>query len=50
VKSMSRLAPLTLWGMVIVVPPGDVEDATRKPEFYDSTFEYLREIGFRTLR
>src|SRR5207248_3140887 len=26
-------------GMVIVVPPGDMEDPTRKPEFYDPTFE-----------
>lgn len=33
-------------GMVIVVPPGDSDDPTRKPEFYDSTFDYLREIGF----
>ena len=36
-------------GMVIVVPPGDAEDATRKPDFYDPTFEYLREIGFTTI-
>lgn len=36
-------------GMVIVVPSGDSVDPTRKPEFYDPTFEYLREIGFRTL-
>lgn len=36
-------------GMVIVVPPGDVEDPTRRPEFYDPTFEYLQEIGFTTL-
>jgi DUF2075 family protein len=36
-------------GMVIVVPPGDEEDATRKPEFYDPTFEYLQEIGFTTI-
>lgn len=36
-------------GMVIVVPPGDSEDATRKPEFYDPTFEYLQEIGFKTI-
>lgn len=36
-------------GMVIVVPPGDLEDPTRKPEFYDPTFEYLREVGFTTL-
>ena len=33
-------------GMVIVVPPGDSDDPTRKPEFYDPTFDYLREIGF----
>jgi hypothetical protein len=33
-------------GMVIVVPSGDLEDPTRSPTFYDSTFEYLREIGF----
>ncbi len=31
--------------MVIVVPPGDKEDGTREPEFYDGTFEYLRSIG-----
>ena len=36
-------------GMVIVVPHGDEEDVTRKPEFYDPTFEYLKEIGFRTI-
>ncbi|HXL82172.1 MAG TPA: DUF2075 domain-containing protein [Pyrinomonadaceae bacterium] len=36
-------------GMVIVVPPGDVEDPTRKPEFYDPTYDYLQEIGFRTI-
>jgi hypothetical protein len=36
-------------GMVIVVPPGDAEDATRKPEFYNPTFEYLQEIGFKTI-
>lgn len=33
-------------GMVIVVPPSDVEDLTRTSEFYDSTFEYLQGIGF----
>jgi len=36
-------------GMVIVVPPGDWEDATRSPAFYDSTYDYLRDIGFATL-
>jgi len=36
-------------GMVIVVPPGDPNDHTRKPEFYDPTFEYLNNIGFERL-
>jgi hypothetical protein len=36
-------------GMVIVVPEGDPGDLTRKAEFYDSTFEYLRAIGLRVL-
>jgi hypothetical protein len=35
--------------MVIVVPPGDQADPTRKPEFYNPTFEYLKEIGFKTI-
>ncbi len=34
-------------GMVIVVPEGDEEDTTRKKEYYDGTFEYLRAIGIR---
>jgi len=32
-------------GMVIVVPEGNSEDHTRLPEFYNSTYNYLREIG-----
>jgi Schlafen group 3, DNA/RNA helicase domain len=36
-------------GMVIVVPPGDWEDATRNPAYYDPTFDYLKGIGFETL-
>lgn len=32
-------------GMVIVVPTGDKEDHTRKSEFYDSTFNYLKSVG-----
>ena len=32
-------------GMVIVVPQGNPEDPTRKPEFYDSTYKYLRGLG-----
>jgi hypothetical protein len=36
-------------GMAIVVPQGDPDDPTRRPEFYDPTFEYLREIGFEVI-
>lgn len=36
-------------GMVIVVPPGDAEDATRETGFYDGTFEYLRGTGLPLL-
>lgn len=36
-------------GMVIVVPDGDIEDETRKSEYYDPTFEYLSSIGFEIL-
>jgi len=36
-------------GMVIVVPPGDINDHTRHPDFYDATFEYLKGIGFQIL-
>jgi hypothetical protein len=36
-------------GMVIVIPSGDVEDPTRNPEYYNSTFNYLKEIGFDVL-
>ena len=36
-------------GMVIVIPPGDFEDATRTPDLYNPTFEYLQEIGFRDI-
>lgn len=36
-------------GMVIVVPPGDVGDPTRAPEFYDSTYCYLQGLGFDSI-
>jgi hypothetical protein len=32
-------------GMVIFVPKGDSNDPTRMPEFYDSTYGYLRGLG-----
>ena len=36
-------------GMVIVVPEGNGDDPTRKPEYYDPIFNYLGEIGFTTV-
>jgi len=36
-------------GMVIVVPEGDDEDGTRKKEYYDGTWEYLKGIGIQEL-
>jgi hypothetical protein len=36
-------------GMAIVVPEGDIEDPTRNPDYYNSTFNYLKEIGFDVL-
>jgi DUF2075 family protein len=36
-------------GMIIVVPNGDINDQTRLPEFYDSTYKYLLSIGFMAI-
>ena len=36
-------------GMVIVVPEGNVEDHTRQPEFYNSTYEYFKRIGIKEI-
>lgn len=36
-------------GLAIFVPPGDVSDPTRQPEFYDSTFHYLEGLGLPVL-
>jgi hypothetical protein len=36
-------------GMVVFVPPGDPQDPTRSPAFYDSTFDYLRDLGIPTI-
>jgi hypothetical protein len=32
-------------GMIVFVPPGSATDLTRAPAFYDSTFNYLRQLG-----
>lgn len=36
-------------GMVIVIPEGNNEDHTRKREYYDSTYNYLKDIGLEIL-
>jgi len=36
-------------GMIIVVPDGDIEDVTRNPDYYDSTFGYLKSLGLETI-
>jgi hypothetical protein len=36
-------------GMSIFVPPGDRDDPTRPPAFYDNTFEYLKGLGLPVL-
>jgi hypothetical protein len=36
-------------GFVIVVPPGNPSDPTRPPEYYNPTFEYLRQLGIPEL-
>ncbi|MGB7754804.1 MAG: DUF2075 domain-containing protein [Salinisphaera sp.] len=36
-------------GMAIFVPPGDVDDPTRAPGYYDETYRYLRAAGIPAL-
>ena len=36
-------------GMAIYVPEGSVDDQTRKPEWYDGVFEYLKSVGIPVL-
>ncbi|HEY5534468.1 MAG TPA: DUF2075 domain-containing protein [Ignavibacteria bacterium] len=36
-------------GMVIFIPPGDVEDPTRNPDYYKGIYEYLKNIGFEEI-
>ena len=36
-------------GMVIFVPPGDRDDATRPSAYYDETFRYLERVGIAVL-
>ena len=36
-------------GLVIFIPKGDKNDPTRKPEFYDCTYNYLIKCGFELI-
>ncbi len=36
-------------GMVICIPEGNPNDATRLPEFYDPTYEYFKALGLKEL-
>ena len=36
-------------GMVICVPEGNPDDATRLAAFYDGTYNYLGQIGFEEI-
>ncbi len=36
-------------GMVMFVPEGVQEDPTRRPEFYDHTYSYLRDLGIASI-
>ncbi len=36
-------------GMIIVIPEGDINDHTRQPEFYNSTYNYLKQIGINEI-
>jgi hypothetical protein len=35
--------------MVIFVPPGDDEDPTRRPSYYDETYDYLATVGLELI-
>jgi len=35
--------------MVIFIPNGTVDDKTRLPEYYDETYNYLKEIGIQEI-
>lgn len=36
-------------GMVIVVPEGNEDDPTRKPSYYNDTFNYLKSLGIQVM-
>lgn len=37
-------------GLVIFIPEGSNNDMTRKSEFYDGTYDYLKKIGLKEIK
>ena len=35
--------------MIICIPEGNPEDQTRLPEYYDSTYNYLKSLGLEEI-
>ena len=44
-KKVGDITARARQGLIIVIPNGDTEDPTRKPEYYDATFNYLKSLG-----
>lgn len=36
-------------GMVIYVPKGNLDDHTRRPKFYDGTYQYFKQLGIQEI-
>ena len=36
-------------GLVIFIPGGDIEDHSRNPEYYNGTYQYLKQIGVQEI-
>ena len=36
-------------GLIIFIPKGEITDPTRRPDFYEGTYNYLRELGINEI-
>ena len=36
-------------GLIIFIPKGEITDPTRSPDFYEGTYNYLRELGIKEI-
>ena len=48
-EHLSRPPHRARQGLVIFVPEGDPDDETRRPKYYDGTYEYLKSLGLREI-